>query len=279
VAVLDLQRHAEPLPNQQRAIHPFGAHLHDHPPRVRPHHLGAGALLARDQLGVAEHGLDDARRRLGRGQSRVRQRHVPQRQREARHAAPIDRRADPLPGHSAPATHLFEAALLHRVREPEVVLRRPRVMARQGEHAGVLPGAVRIHSGEPHTACLVILGDVIGEWGVRPTAKVALATPHQLEEFAHPLDLRGLARVRGAAQRELGTGQVEPVRRPVHYQRQRLERLGRRAPERHEVGVAHPRDQRAVGVHHRDVHLVHRLDQPAAALFDAHAVFPGKAGQ
>src|SRR5438094_5845851 len=47
--------------------------------------------------------------------------------------------ADPLDGHLTPACDLAEAALLHGVIAASVELDRPAVVARQREHAGVLP--------------------------------------------------------------------------------------------------------------------------------------------
>src|SRR2546422_6795705 len=92
--------------HQQRAVHPFGAHLCEHATGMGAHQVGARATFAGDELRVAEHGLDNAERGSGNAerhwevartatlglvfrvprsefrvhQPRIRPRHMPQRQ-------------------------------------------------------------------------------------------------------------------------------------------------------------------------------------------------------
>src|SRR5437870_12580077 len=68
---------------------------------MRAHHLRAGTAFAGDEVGMAEHGFDNPERgrRVARSdfrvrQSRIRQRHVSQRDPTAHHPAPIGRRTD-----------------------------------------------------------------------------------------------------------------------------------------------------------------------------------------
>src|SRR6266850_1174333 len=90
------------------------------------------------------------------------------------------------------------------------------------------------------------------------------------EQFPHPSHLPRLARVRGARERQLLARETEPLRRTVRHERERLERLRRRAPERHELGVARPRDEAAGRIHDGDVDLMNRFDPTPAELLNAH---------
>src|SRR2546425_4361296 len=60
VTVLDLQRDALAFLREQPAVHALRPDLHDDPAGVRPHHVRTGAALAGDEVGVAEHGLQNA---------------------------------------------------------------------------------------------------------------------------------------------------------------------------------------------------------------------------
>src|SRR2546427_10647064 len=60
VTVLDLQRDALALLREQPAVHALGPDLHDDPAGVRAHQLGAGTAFAGDEVGVAEHGVQNA---------------------------------------------------------------------------------------------------------------------------------------------------------------------------------------------------------------------------
>src|SRR2546426_2500871 len=65
VPVSHLERDAELFLREQGAIHALGADFGDHPAGVRPHHLGTGPTLTGDEVGVAEHGFDNAERGSG----------------------------------------------------------------------------------------------------------------------------------------------------------------------------------------------------------------------
>src|SRR2546422_10673687 len=95
--------------------------------------------------------------------SRVRPRHVSQRQPVAHDSASIHAGSDVADPDLRPATHLREAALLHGVLEPRIELRGPAVVARQREHTGVFPRAVRVDRRKPQAARLVVLGHPIGQ--------------------------------------------------------------------------------------------------------------------
>src|SRR5438093_4323329 len=60
VPVGHLERDPDLLLGEEGAIHALGADLGNHPAWVRPHHLGTGPTLTGDELGVAEHGFDNA---------------------------------------------------------------------------------------------------------------------------------------------------------------------------------------------------------------------------
>ena len=104
--------------------------------------------------------------------------------------------------------------------------------------------------------------------------QIALRAPDLAEQLAHASHLLRLARVGRARERELFTREAEPLGRPVLDQRQRLERLRRRAPKRHELGVARSRHESASRVHDDDVDVVNGLDPTAAELLDPHRSLP-----
>src|SRR5205085_2277897 len=150
------------------------------------------------------------------------------------------------------------------------------VVAGEREHAGVLPRAIRIHSRKPQAASRVVLRDALRERSVGPAQQVALAAADLPEQLAHARHLARLARVRRAHQRQLLAREAEPIGYSVFYERQRLERFRRRAPEGDEVGVAGARDQAPARVHHRRVDVVHRFHHAAAHLFNAHPRPPSR---
>src|SRR3989441_1642680 len=59
VTVLDLERDPVAFLRQQPAVHALGPDLHDDAAGVRAHHVGARPTLARDQLGMSQHHLED----------------------------------------------------------------------------------------------------------------------------------------------------------------------------------------------------------------------------
>src|SRR2546422_8774920 len=59
VTVLNLERDPVPFLRQQPAVHALGPDLHDDAAGVRAHHVGARPTLARDQLGMSQHHLED----------------------------------------------------------------------------------------------------------------------------------------------------------------------------------------------------------------------------
>src|SRR5437870_12518354 len=165
VPVNDLERDAESLLREEGTVHTLGADLGDHAPGVRPHDLGTGPTLTGDEVWVAQHRFHDCGLRtadwthalrirnrqseIRNRKSRVRQRHVSQRQPVAHDSASIHAGSDVADPDLRPATHLREAALLHGVLEPRIELRGPAVVARQCEHTGMFPRAVRVDSRKP----------------------------------------------------------------------------------------------------------------------------------
>ena len=88
-------------------------------------------------------------------------------------------------------------------------------------------------------------------------------------------DMQRLAAVRGAGQRDLRIGQTEQVRRPARHQRQRLQRLHRRAREHGFVDVAGLPDDAAAGIDDRQRAAMGGFAPPAARHLDQDRVHPG----
>jgi hypothetical protein len=80
----------------------------------------------------------------------------------------------------------------------------------------------------------------VGAWkgGCGPQASASLSRPIFRRIAGGRLHVARLAGMRAAAERQLLQRDPEPVHRPVRHQRQRLERLRRRAEEGHQVRVA-----------------------------------------
>ena len=76
--------------------------------------------------------------------------------------------------------------------------------------------------------------------------------------------------VRGAGQRQLGVGELQPVGGVALDERQCLQALDRRAREHRPVDVAERDDDRAVGVDDGERALVLGLDRVAAPRLDQH---------
>ncbi len=134
----------------------------------------------------------------------------------------------------------------------------------------MFPRAVRVDSRKPHAASLVVLGHAIGERRVGAAQEIALRAPDLAEQLAHASHLPRLAGVGRARKRELFAREAEPLGRSVLDQRQCLERLRRRAPKRHQLGVARSRHERTGRIDDGDVDVVNRLDHPTANLFNSH---------
>src|SRR2546425_9670518 len=60
VTVLDLERDPVAFLRQQPAVHALGPDLHDDAAGVRAHHVGTGTAFTGDEVGVAEHCLNNA---------------------------------------------------------------------------------------------------------------------------------------------------------------------------------------------------------------------------
>src|SRR5256884_169617 len=60
VSVSDLERDSESFLREEGTVHTLGADLGDHAAGVRPHDLGTGPTLTGDEIGVAQHGFDNA---------------------------------------------------------------------------------------------------------------------------------------------------------------------------------------------------------------------------
>src|SRR5439155_234875 len=95
-------------------------------------------------------------------------------------------------------------------------------------------------------------GDGVRQRPVRPAHQVAFRALGPLQELAHERDLPRLAGMRRAGQRQVLPRQPEPLHDPVLDQRQRLERLGGRAPERRVIRIACARHEAPTAVHYRE---------------------------
>src|SRR5437588_10508167 len=60
MAVGDLDGHPQSVPRQHRAVDALRTDLDDQPSGMRAHHVGTGPADAGDELGVAEHGFNNA---------------------------------------------------------------------------------------------------------------------------------------------------------------------------------------------------------------------------
>src|SRR6266849_6625433 len=284
VAVFDLEGDAKAFANEGCAIDTFSTDLRDHASRMRTHQLGTGSALTCYQLRMVQHGLTNCglwiadcgfdfslcnpRSEIRNPESGVGQGHISQRQREARHTAPVHRDADVLDRHVRELADRFQTPLLHRVLDARVELRRPTVVLRQRQHARVLPRAIRVHRREPHAARLVIPGDRVRQRPVRAAHEVALRALGALQELAHQRHLRRLARMRGARQREVLAREPETLDDTVLHEWLRLKRLRGGAPEGDEIRIAGAGNDPPVAVYNRNVDDMARLHDRAAAVFD-----------
>src|SRR5690349_1958977 len=277
VTIGDLQGDAESLSHERRAVDALRPDLGDDPTWMGPHELRTGPSLARNQLGVVEHGGGDRCRPLpspAAPEFSIRQRHIAKRDREAHHAAAVHTRPNRRLRNLRPSAHLGEAAWPDRVLRPGVELRRPVVVAREREHAGVLPRAIRIDRSEPYASRLVILRDPLGERRMGAAQEVALGAADLRQELADLAHLPGLARVRRTGEGQLFAGQAEPIRYAVLNERHCLKGLRGGTPEGGKLWIARARDDPTRSIHDGDVHLVPGFHHPAAELFNAHGVHP-----
>ncbi len=88
---------------------------------------------------------------------------------------------------------------------------------------------------------------------MRAAHQVALRAADALQELAHQRDLRSLARVRRAGQRQVLAVQPESFDHAVFHQRPRLKRLGGGTPEGHVRGIARLGNQLPTGIHDGDM--------------------------
>jgi len=144
----------------------------------------------------------------------------------------------------------FGRGLLDRMLRLVVAAFRPVPDVAEGEHPGVLAGAVVVDLVRRPSLLEAELEVVLGRVGLG-------------EEGSRGRQLLRGGAVRRAGDRDVLVGQV--VSRPD--ERQRLDRLAARAHEAHEPGIARLLHDRPVPNGHR-VHPVHRLDDPVPANFD-----------
>ena len=101
-----------------------------------------------------------------------------------------------------------------------------------------------------------------------PQASARLVEPGFGEHPRRERHMRGLAGMRGAGERKLLIAEAEAIRRPALDQRQRLDRLDRRARENRPLDVAEREHDAAVRVDHNPRAAMLRFDAPASRDFD-----------
>ena len=151
-----------------------------------------------------------ARAALALLESREHECHPLERQREGEHAAAVDGGRQVVGATSGRLGDLGQACVLDRVRREPIAAARPALGAAEREHPGVLARAV-----------------VLERRRLRPALELVLVRRRLREQAAHGGELLGPGEVGGGRDRDLLVGEV--VARP--HERERLERLGRRAQE------------------------------------------------
>ena len=212
----------------RRAEEPFGAPFAIQPPR-RISSVSRAPLGAADQLGPRPHRNSDS---LGVRVSRAAAR--------LRVVAKVGTPQPSTPTVPCGSTRSGDL-LLQRMGRVAVGMQRPAVCAARGEHPRVLARAV-------------VAKLPVGPALLRPVLEVVDLDPGAGEHLARGGQLGGLGAMGGTGDRELVV--VEVV--VALEERDRLDRLRRRAQVEGELGVAV-----ALAVGRRDVHAMHRLDHPA----------------
>src|SRR5919109_2388157 len=225
-AVFDLERDTGPV-RRGGAQERLGSALRD-PPGEGLHQHGVGRAFAADDPGVGAHRIGDASPAVQRPEARERMRHPFERQREGDDPAAVDRRRDLALVDLGCGGDLREHRLLTRVVGEAVAARVPLLRPAEREEPGVLPGAV--------------VTDPLRRISFGPTLELVLLRRRLREERAHGAELLRVGDVRGAGDGDLAVVDVRP--RPDD--RQRLNRLRRRAEVVDEPAVAGLRDDSSV---------------------------------
>ncbi len=167
-----------------------------------------------------------------------------QREPEGDDTAPVDGSRDPFGGHAGRGGHLLEKRLLERVLGQPVVLEGPAAHGTDTEEARVLARAVVVQAAPVDSAALEV---VLGRSGAG-------------EELPGRRDLLGSRVVRRSRDRHVLVGEIVVGAN----EGKRLDRLGRRAHERDEAGIATRLGELSSGIQPDRVDRVPRLDQPSA---------------
>src|SRR5437764_1092447 len=239
-----LDREARPAA-EHAAEQAFGPALRDGA-FERLHHDGVRCALAADQLRMRPHSVGDAHTGRACLEAGEHVGHPFERECERHHAAAVDGGRDLVLVDARRGRDVPEIRALHPVARQAVALRAPLARSADGEHARVLAGAVVL---EPR------------RWiALAAALKLVLARVSTAKQ--HP---NGCKLLRVGAVRRRGDGKLARVEVVVRLrERQRLERLRRRAEERDEIPVSGLGD--ATPALHRDgVHDVRRLGDAAAA--------------
>ena len=260
-----------PEAGKRRAVDALGADLGQHRSLRLADEVGAEPPRAADQLRMRQHRLADADRGgfAADAEAGVRHGHPAERQPETDGGAAVHRLLD-VPGvQPGPAAHLVQDADLGRMPGALVAGGRPAVVLCQREHPGVLAGAVAPGGRERGPGAEDGLVHRGRQRRVRAAGQVRLLATDGGQHPERQVDVHRLARMGAAGQREGVGAEAEAIGAAVRHERQRLERLGRGAPVRHQVRVARRSDEPALGVHHGDLDGVDRLAEFAARGFDA----------
>ena len=209
--------------------------------------------LARQAAGVDEAG--PCRRQSAQGQGPVRQ------------AAAVDagRGVERLAAHRR---QRCAAAALHRVAGVGVAPDRLVQVHGRRQHTGVLARTVVVRPRRPRPGADQFVGGGAIQRRVRTAGEVVGAQAQPRQPRRRPLDVSLLAVVRRAGERHVLGRDPEGVGGPGLDQRQRLDRLHRRARE-DEAVVRPARDDGTPGVGDDDPHAVPALDPLAAINLDA----------
>ena len=173
-------------------------------------------------------------------------RHPLEREPEREHAAAVDARRDVVLRYFGRLRVDGEHLALHPVTLEAVALAAPAPRPAEREHAGVLARAVVLEPGR--------------RVPLRPALELVLARRRTREQPADRRQLRLVGEVRGGGNRQVAVADV--VARP--RQRDRLQRLGRGAHQRHQRGIARRGDHGAVP-HGDRVHAMPCFHDLAAA--------------
>jgi hypothetical protein len=128
----------------------------------------------------------------GTTQTRIRSRHVIERETEYDHTTAVYGQLELRRPHIRPQGNVVQDGLLHWMIDPFVTLDRPAALTGIAEHRGVFAGAVVVSSPGPDSRVADNLGAALGEWLLRPAGEVSLL---EAEVGEHLLDYRDVFRL------------------------------------------------------------------------------------